>query len=352
MGSSKSSNAILAIVRSKFGNRIEYSDFAQMAELKSVEAVAEHIRSRLKFQKEMESSGISVWRRGNLETVLNRYCLNEIYSICGFERKIGDPVFKIYMISIEADEIIRFMRFLVAGHPEKYIFSMPDRLSELSDIDLEKMALIRSEEQFIDFLANSDFYSSVVRIYKDTNNFSINPATFEADLDRLTRIKSAEIIKDKIPKDEQKELLKIIDLKAEAIDIETIYRAKFLFGYSGDIIRSLLCSEGAYLSPGQINALISSENEEEYIRILKSTKYKRFMGDLDSIENFNFADVAVMSYAVHCIHFSTCPASVTFSYIVYSYMEMKNIIRIIEGVRYSIKGEEIMKNLIICGKES
>lgn len=350
MSSTKASNAVLAIARAKFGKRITAEDLMRMASLTGVAEVAEYLK-KTRFAEEMEKSGVTQWRRGSLEAVLKKQSMAEIYDLCGFEKKIGSPVLSLYVMELEVDEIISFVRFLAAGQPEKYIYTMPPEVRELAGIDLVAMSQIQTGEELTDFLSEYELYRPALQTIRKAENGQINLTPLEAGLDRIVYRKSLEILKENFSGNELIQLQVLVKLKAEAGDIETIYRAKRFFGETPDMIRTLMVGDGALLNKRQTDRLIHAENTEEFCRILRETAYGRYLTGEGEPESFSFTLQVLFERLIRCIHFSSCPAAVTLAYISYLSIEQKNIIHIIEGVRYGLPAEEIVKTLHIMRKQ-
>lgn len=346
MHSNKASNAVLTMVRAKFGRRITVSMLNNMASLHSVSELAEYLRTNTRFSNAMEQSGITDWHRGSLEAVLNTADISEIYQLCNFEKKVGSPVFQIFCMRFEADEIFKFLRFFFAGRPEEYILSVLPTAKKTVQIDLDALAQVKSKQQFLKFLNRYELYRKLANSVRgDENDFSFM-AGFEANLDRLVYQESCNILKRRFSGKDLELLLRIVSVRYEITDIQTIFRAKFMYNESPDLIKSLLVSEPAYVSKSTLNRLIQCGQKEEFLSILSGIKYfKNIKVDEDNL--FLSARRQMLAQALNCVHFSGCCAAVTLAYIDYIEIERQNIIRIIEGIRYGFEKEQIMNDLIV-----
>ena len=346
MSSTKASNAVLAIARSKYGKRITEAQLKALCSAKNIEEIVEYLKSNTEIGYWIEKSGITEWHRASLEAVLQKKELFEIYSLCGFEKKIGSPVFSIYIMRREADEIVKFIRFLIAGNPEKYAYTVLPYANELTQIDLIKLSAVRSKEGLLDFLCDYELYKPAVQSMRKFQNYDgvSDMAVIETQIEKLIYMRSVDILKKNFSGFELNELLALYRMEIEVTDIETVYRSRFIFNNTVELTSSFSVGEGSLLTPLQMKKLICAENTEEFKEIIKSTKYGKYLNE-DKITDFDFIRKALLKNAVHRLHFSSCPAAVTLAYIITLGIERKNLTHIIEGVRYGVDAEKIANSL-------
>ena len=346
MSSTKASNAVLAIARAKFGKRVTDAQLKAMAALSNVEEIADYLKNNTAFSEALEDSGTTLWRRGSLEAALEKHNLFEFYSLCSFEKKIGSPVFSLFMMQVDANEIISFIRFLISGRPDKYSFTVLPYAEEMTGIDLLELSKVRSLEGLAEYLSDYELYRPVVKLLKGADAYSAlnNIVTLENLLDKLVYNKSVSILKENFSGKELEELLSLYRLQIETVDVETVYRARHIFGESPDIAKSLVVGEGSLINKAKWQKLVSAETPEEFMEILKKTRYGKHSGLLVP-ENFAFMRQTLLESALHMMRFSSSPAAVMLAYITYLRIERRNIVHIIEGVRYGLDSEEIIKSL-------
>lgn len=349
MSSTKASNAVLAKARAKFGNRVTDSQLCAMAALSNVESVADYLKSNTVFKESLEESGTTRWRRGNLEAALEKHSLFEFYSLCSFEKKIGSPVFELFMLQIEANEIISFMRFLMAGRPENYSLTLLPYADEMTVISLDKLTQVRTMSELAKYLSGYELYRPLVRVFSNYEEVSLkNIATVETLLDTLIYRKSVKLLEDNFSGKEREELLNLYRMQIEITDIETVYRSRYIFGESSDIAKTLVVGDGSVLSQTKMQKLICTETKDEFAQLLKNTKYGKYIDDRLP-ETFDFLRQILLESTLHTMRFSSSPAAVMLAYITYLRIERRNIVHIIEGVRYGLGSEKIKKSLIIQG---
>lgn len=341
------SYSIMSIIRAKYGHRLTVKDFNDMAMLGSVAEVATFLRTKTHFAEELSQNTESAIHRGNLEKILKHSNLEEIEKLCHFEKSIGENWFQYFFQGLEIDELLSFMRFLAAGKPEEYIINLSYTVDRYTKLDLISLSKIRSTEELSEYLKNTRFAKITPLLPKsseDTFDFSL----IEIGLDRILFENAFEIISKSFRHSVQKELREILYTRAELYDFLLIYRLKRFYSLDNNTIKSQLLGYRKLFTADIINRMISAQTGEEVFEIFRKSRYANKIeryGSKNSPDKI--CEYIIYDFTVNKIHFSTHTPVVMLSYILSKEIELKNITNIIEGVRYGLKPEDILKSLIL-----
>ena len=142
-----------------------------------------------------------------------------------------------------------------------------------------------------------------------------------------------------------KNLKKMIGAKIDFTNILWIYRMKKYYNFSEDKIEKSIIDINYALKKNQILSLVKAKNIEELNEILKKTVYSNI-----STDDIYELECNMKKY-LHGLYIKNFKSNLLSINCIYSYLnlvelENKDIISIIEAVRYGIDKEKLLKKLI------
>lgn len=142
------------------------------------------------------------------------------------------------------------------------------------------------------------------------------------------------------------ELLDFFRMRSDMKTIESIYRLKKYYGSGSDIHTGSFFNSGiTSFSEKELASLLAASSPDEVLELLKKTRYGKYLPAGDMVIE---RKTAIMQLRINekQLRYSTHPETVFLSYVGIMENEMQNVTHIIEGIRYSLPPEEIMKYLI------
>ncbi|MDD4699099.1 MAG: V-type ATPase subunit [Oscillospiraceae bacterium] len=353
MLSESASYSIMSKTRAKYGHRLTIKDFNDMSMLGSVSEIASFLRTRTHYADALSRITESAIHRDNLEKILKRSNLKEAEQLCHFEKSIGENLFQFLLQRFEINELLTFMRFLAAGRPEEYIISLSYTVDSLTKLDLISLSKIRSAEELIKYLQNTRF-SKITTLLPQNSNDTFDFSLIEFGLDRILYDNAFMMLDESFTGDVRKELRDIILARTELFDFMLIYRSKLFYSLDENAIRSGLLGYKRLFTAEIINEMISAKSSEDVLEIFRQSRYANKINRYPSnINPDKICKYLMYDFTVKKIHFSTNAPVVMLSYIFSKDIELENITKTIEGVRYGLKPEDIIKSLILpANKES
>ncbi|HHW45952.1 MAG TPA: V-type ATPase subunit [Clostridiales bacterium] len=346
--SSAAAYSIIPIIRAKYGIRLSLRDYDELIKLKTVAEVVAYLKNRTHYSKVLKGISETSLHRGNLEKLINKNQLNEILRICRFEKTVGEHLFSYVVSQAEIEELLKFARFLAAGHPEDYILDASHAINSFSHIDFMKLASIHTFPEFFDFIRHTKFKTVLKDQVDDIQ--SLDFPRFEAALFRKLYSDTFKIINTEFPAAARTLLKSLFALKVELNDILLIYRAKRFYNLDPASINKLVTGIRYLLSEKMLKRMVNAESPDEILKILNSSKYKKFIR-LYGFENPElFKNHVLQHQAERLIKISINPPVVMACFIILTEIEKENLTSLIEGVRYRLSQEEIKKMLVLTRK--
>lgn len=339
------SYAILTRVRAQYGKRLRESDYLEMASCKSVPDAAAFLRERTAYGPFL-SWGDSIPTRGLLEYQLRKALLERSAALCGFGTAGAADLRDYVLLRNSVNELIGFLRFLAAGQPERYVLSsllLPQTVSKFS---LQGLSQVKSREELIECLRGTYFEKILTPVLRTGDGVDLPLA--EAILDRSVYEYMEKTFSSHADAGALKEIL---FLKAELSDAELLYRAKTYYGMSPALLRAMLSGFRLRLSGAELEDMLNAPSGEDVLRIFLAGRYGKEVQKKDLETVGNWADRFLPDLLRKRIHFSADPSVVLFAYLNWLELEVKNLIYVIEGVRYRLPPAQIRELLLLPGTE-
>ncbi len=344
---SKASNAVLALSRAFYGKRLTERQYTDIFSCKSINEIASYLRTRTPYSKAFENVPATTFSSSSLENVVKKYSFDKFVSICRYELAIGDEFYKYFIVKTEVEQILGATLLMLGGSKEEYLMSLGNFLDRHLTIDLYALGKANSLEEIADSLKKTK-YESIYR--KCLSAPERNYLTFELEFDTFFEKYQDELIEKCFKGAEKNEMREVICRFFDKMFIEKQIRITEF--YSGSLSVSNLVVPStvrmSLLSEKQIRELVSATTKKQIDEILLKSPYKNCVRDKNGeIEKELYLDF--YRYCKKQIRFSSKPAVVMYCYLFLAENEVRNIIKIIEGIKYNISKEEIKSSLVGIG---
>lgn len=343
-------NATLAKMHAIYGKRLKSEDYSAMLSCTTVADAAGYIKHNTYLRRLFADIDTDTIHRGNLENILRRSLMEIYVKLIRFE-KIGGEFYNYKIIKTEIDEILICILHLNAGTTD-HITTLPIYMNKYTSFDLMELAQVRSFTELMSLVAKTPYYDILKEfapeIHEDGSTEHIDYAGAELKLrtyygNRLLESLSA------FDKAAQKELREFIGTQFDIINIINAYRMIRYFGMETGKVKSRMIPIYTRIPEKKLNELFSAESEKDFLEKFSRTYYGRVVAE----EGYDIHDpeTSLLRYRLRAAKrvFSRAQSApvafYTFNYL--QEIEIKNIIRIIEGIRYSLPSKEIAELLLV-----
>lgn len=323
--------SINAKLKGMYAKRLKNDDLQDLAKqnnLKSAVAILKNKSSSLKVLSEDAD-------REEIEKVLNGEIIYDIEKIVKYLDKNDTQIFNLLISKYEIRCIKRAIKLLYSKN--EYDENIKIWTNTIFT-DLKGLESIKSIDEFLKIINNTK-YKKILKKYfvnKDTE-YSIFEIENELDKMYLKSIYNST--------GNNKNLKKMIGAKIDFTNILWIYRMKKYYNFSEDKIEKSIIDINYALKKNQILSLVKAKNIEELNEILKKTVYSNI-----STDDIYELECNMKKY-LHGLYIKNFKSNLLSINCIYSYLnlvelENKDIISIIEAVRYGIDKEKLLKKLI------
>lgn len=321
-------NAKLKGMYSKRLKNDDLQDLAKQNNLKSAVAILKNKSSSLNVLSEDAD-------REQIEKVLNGEIIYDIEKIVKYLDKNDTQIFNLLISKYEIRCIKKAIKLLYSKN--EYDENIKIWTNTIFT-DLKGLESIKSIDEFLKIINNTK-YKKILKKYFENKNTEYSIFEIENELDKMylkSIYNSA---------GNNKNLKKMIGAKIDFTNILWIYRMKKYYNFSEDKIEKSIIDINYALKKNQILLLVKAKNIEELNEILKRTVYSNIAtDDIYELE-------CNMKKYLHGLYIKNFKSNLLSINCIYSYLnlvelENKDIISIIEAVRYGIDKEKLLKKLI------
>lgn len=321
-------NAKLKGMYSKRLKNDDLQDLAKQNNLKSAVAILKNKSSSLNVLSEDAD-------REQIEKVLNGEIIYDIEKIVKYLDKNDTQIFNLLISKYEIRCIKRAIKLLYSKN--EYDENIKIWTNTIFT-DLKGLESIKSIDEFLKIINNTK-YKKILKKYFENKNTEYSIFEIENELDKMylkSIYNSA---------GNNKNLKKMIGAKIDFTNILWIYRMKKYYNFSEYKIEKSIIDINYALKKNQILSLVKAKNIEELNEILKKTVYSNI-----STDDIYELECNIKKY-LHGLYIKNFKSNLLSINCIYSYLnlvelENKDIISIIEAVRYGIDKEKLLKKLI------
>lgn len=335
-------NSLNAKVKAMKSRLLDYDDYYYLSNLKNVLNVAVKLRSYPEYERYLSNIDEIDLRRNNIERKITISLYENYIKLYNF---INDFSTRKFINDLFLKNQIHTIKLLlcILYDERNVIYSLPEFLKTAFKnykINVNSLVNAKSIDEFIQCLRNTEFYFPLSKFYN--SNPTLFELEFELDIFYYMNLKKS--IKKYLNKKDKLVMDKIIGSEIDLRNILWIHRLKKYYNYEKDQIYSKIIPIRHRLNKQNINDMIEAKTEQRFFDELEKTCYYDVFKE--NIEEKKFIQTMTQIYKKEKLKYPNSIAVVS-EYIHLKEVEINNITTLIEGVRYSIKDDEIMTFLSI-----
>ncbi len=343
-------NATVAKARTLYGKRLKEDDYRELLKKTTIPEIAEYLKRNTHFSECLSNIDTNSVHRGYLEDILNRETFNEYVRLCNFQKLNEISFFNYRYINSEITVILRCITYINAGTTEKFIDTISPYLAKHSSFDMMRLGEVRTYNDLLDTLRKTPYYDIIKDQKPDSNgNYDCT------EIDILLKTYYVNWVKDAVNRDfsgsVRKDMLEITSALYELSNIYNAFRYKAFSSADYEEISHILFPVPSKMTKFKLSELMNTETAEQYLEVLKTTGYGRRMNEENSeISRATIShDIETLKnkLAKSYLRKTTNAAVSIYTILFLLTTEVKNIVTIIEGIRYGVPVQSIEELLVI-----
>lgn len=337
--------ALDAKSRALMGKLLDDEDYKNLLSKKSVPEIAAYLKQYTRYGSILQDFNENEIHRGKLETLLKKNHMNSIEKLVHYFQDNYREFYETIIIRYEIEDLKVIAR---AIKTKRDLLSLKDTLiyiGRYSNIKIDELLASKSINDFINNLRNTIYYKYISTL--DENKKGFNFFILEMTLD----LAYFDIYSKKIKLLNSRDYSKIKYLQGFNIDllnIQWIYRGLKFYNLPPEELFNYTILNGLVFSRSDIKNFCYSKSIDAFQEEILKTKYG-FLFDRENTKDI-FMERRILRYQYFNLKSMKRKAKMDISlpivYILFSEIEVRDIISIIEIIRYGIIEEEAKKFLI------
>lgn len=337
--------AINTKVLSLMGGLLKEEDYKKMISLQSPWEIAKYLKENTVYSKYFEDKDVENMHRDEMERCLKEGLIDYVEKLLYYFNGSYRNFFKYFYMRYEINDIKRLARII---HIEKDYENLKSNLvfaGRYKYIDVDRMVKAKSIVELINALDGTIYYPYLKNLL-DGDQYE-NLFRFEMSLDRAY----FEIIESNIGKLDKSDIEAYYNLYGSLTDmsnLQWIYRGKRYYNLSSEEIFNYTVNRGYKFNYNKIKKLCYTNSIDDFVNLVQGTPYGfMFKGDSKQDIYMERRMNRYMYYRIKSIKArAKMDISLVLAYLELIEFEIRDIISIIENVRYHMEYEEAVKYLI------
>jgi len=345
MASVTSYSALVGKTRAMYGQILRDSDYRELLSCRSVADIADYLKNNTRYRTDLEDCDTSSIHRGYLEQLLRRGLMTDYNKLAVFSqgslRTFVHLVYKKH--EIEALKLL-FRAFAAGNVSQDTLENSLTFLSKYDRLNIPKLSLSRNAQEFISNLQGTEYYHFLRPYLGDSEKLSL--FQIEMILDSYFYGMIAHFI-DRSFTGEDKAIAKVLyGSEIDLFNLMTIFRCKVYYHMDRDVINSYWIDNHHRISEDMRSKLLAASDRETILSLLAQTPYQKVFSARDD----RFFDVKVNDFLynlhLHMFQHKVFSISSLLCYLRIREIELKNLISLIEGIRYRLPENELVRYMI------
>ncbi len=342
-------HATAAAIRTAYGHRLRAPDYRDLMNLHSVAEIVSYLKETDGYRELLAELEPAYTHRGYLEMLLKRNLFTQCLRFCNLENLQNTPFFRFFIYDYEISELVKKIQLMPSG-PQAYISAMDAWLGPYLGFSQEKVARAENGDELIAALAGTP-YAAVIKKHIAKYGSGQNYTALEIALRACYLERILQEAEKTVKGTDLDALHKLIGEQIDLINLINAYRLKRVFHADEDTLRSMMLPIQGRLPKRICEQLYAAPDIAAFIEVLKSTRYGRMMSwnateAPESVRLEHAFQTLRWQTARSALHFSGHAAVSLYAVHVLYHIEVKNLIAIIEGIRYG-KSVSYLQSLLI-----
>ena len=333
-------SAIAAIIKSMEGKMLLYPDYEALTHKRSVAEVAAYLKGKAEYHDLLREVNESAIHRDELELFLRASLIADFAKLYRFAQADVRQFLSLFFVNFEIGVLKQIARSINTG--KTFSRRLHTFVQGHVSYDVEALSRANSLPALAQALEGSRFEKPLRLLFKSREAVTI--FDFEMTLD----IYYYQLLSDSVQKllkgAEKKHMMELIGSEADMLNLMWIYRSRIKLELPPELVYSYIIPMYYHIRQGDILKMANAKSQEELLAMLRQTRYTA----LFSGEELETAYLRVFHrlcmkmlrsdpYSLASIH----------CYMWLKEIEFRNIISVIESIRYGLEPEAMWEYLVV-----
>lgn len=342
MGNIVRFSAVNSKIKSMEGRFLTKTQYLSLMECKSYADAIRYLKEETSYSDKLSEINVNEIHRGQLEIVLKREYIKNFYKLSHYFNGNYKKLFDILFMRHEIEDLKVMLRSKYVGRNNDEIRALLYAYGPMSSINYDKLIAAKDISELIDNLHDTVYYKEIYPLISSANKDGL--FRMENSLDFLY-FNSIRRYSKKIDKEDAKVLHKMVGTYADLFNIQWIIRGRNYYNLSPEELMNYTISDGYKLKNENIKALCYVKDDSELYELLKALPYRIVFNAENDNEHFAERDILIYLKKLFKSYerLNSMNISSVISYLELLFLEVRDIISIVENIRYGVGFEETSK---------
>lgn len=338
-------SAVNTKIASLCGKLLKSEDYKNIIGLKSTREIAAYLRDNTSYGEYFKDKDLASIHRDNLERYLKQGLINHMDKLIHYFNGNYRSFFKCFYMKYEIYDLKKVARLV---HVDKDYSNLKENLvfaGKYKNIDVEAIVKAKSVAEIIYALEGTVYEPFLKNLIDGNEKESL--FRFEMSLDRAFFSVMEKSIR-KLDKKDQKAFYELYGSYIDMLNLQWIYRGKKCYNLSPEELFNYTINRGYRFNYDKIKEYCYVKDINDFIDKVRKTPYS-FMFKDDERQDI-FMERRINRYMYFKNKFAKqrfkLDLSVVLAYMELIEFEIRDVISMIENVRYGMEFEEAKKYLI------
>lgn len=320
---------------------LKKDDYNQMIKKDNIIDILNFLKKNTLYEEVLKDFKKEEVHRGDFEFYLKKGYLYEIKKMMKFMSFKEKKFYKSLFLRYEVEDLKIILRAVARKEEINLVRQNLLRINYYG-LDYDELLKSKTVQQLVSKLHHKPYYP-YLRNLEDEDEDRME---FHMEMNLETLYFRELVDKSKfLEKKDEKIIRDIIGVNVDLINLQFLYRAIKYYKITAEEILNYTIPLGKYMRINKLKSLAYTKTVEEFLKEIKTSKYSYIFKDDDlNIETNQLRFLA--SFLAKMSKKNTFTIAEVIEFIHFLEFEVKDIISIIEGVRYDIKKDEL-KDFII-----
>ncbi len=326
------------------GRMLTDEDYRELLEKRTVGDIASHLKNNTHYKTVLEQIDENSVHRVQLEKMLKNYLIRDYIKLFRFIGGNVKAFLEFAFLRYEIEDLKMALRLLGTEHNNMFIRDLLAFLNKYDFIDIQKLAATKNIEDFIQNLKGTIYFDILSPFMVNTKHLNLFSVEMTLDMYFFSLIWKQ---KEKLLKGEDKSIIdRSFGSEIDMLNILWIYRGKKFYNIPREILVSYIIPFRYKLKKEQILAMVEAKTSDEVIDVVRATRYaKVFLGINDHYYEKSFSDY-IFGLHKRIIRSNRFSIGSLMAYLHLKEIEVRNIVSLIECIRYNISVEDTRKYIV------
>lgn len=330
--------------RALFGKLLTREDYEELAGKKSVTDVAVYLKKKTGYAGLLSDINENTVHRGELEKLFSTSLYKDFFKFLCFLRGRPAQFLREVLLRYEIQDLKVLLRITATNRNTETVADSLIFLKLYSRLDYDALIKSRDVAGLIKNLKGTQYYP-VLAPFADKRE-PPNLFDMEMNLDLhffMTILKRLGLL---LTGADKRAVARSLGIEIDLLNIMWMYRCKKLFGLSKEVTLNHVVPHWFYLRREELIRLAGSKDADEFKELVSKTKYAAlFKAEQESLWEKSSEDYLYRVYKSQ-LRRDYFNIGTMMAYISLKEIDIKNVITLIEGIRYALPREEV-KSLLV-----